>query len=311
VHRQFVDPKHPELSARHLPRFRVANGSGQCVGRIERVRHLFQPETKGAERIGAEDIDIVRGQNVTGGFAMHDHRVPEIATDNVVHEIANRPLGARRRSHRIICGHEFRVAGRIRDPLDATPPHRSRDDPNGEETWARVETIACRTPHHRLGGAQNVEPSAAQSGVVDETACFAEVRVGERATGRGTTPPKPSDGSSMCGRRDCRGSRPGRVLVGSLVARRQSEKRVFHTRLVQPGRMTRDDYCVAQASGMVSVQVHCTPDETLTLMEQRGAATRQSLNAVAVAVVERSLRFDSAPRSSRRSVRLPVRQGRF
>ena len=51
-------------------------------------------------------------------------------------------------------------------------------------------------------------------------------------------------------------------------------------------------YRVAQASGMVSVQAHCTPDEAVVLMIERAAETRQTVREVAIAIVERKMRFD-------------------
>jgi len=49
---------------------------------------------------------------------------------------------------------------------------------------------------------------------------------------------------------------------------------------------------VAQASGMVSVQANCTPDEAYILMTARGEMTRRSIEQVAVAVLAHSTRFD-------------------
>ncbi len=43
---------------------------------------------------------------------------------------------------------------------------------------------------------------------------------------------------------------------------------------------------------MVSVQVECTMDEALALMRARARSTKQTLEFVATAVVERDLRFD-------------------
>jgi AmiR/NasT family two-component response regulator len=51
-------------------------------------------------------------------------------------------------------------------------------------------------------------------------------------------------------------------------------------------------YLIAQASGMVSVQAQCTPDEALVLLDERAADTRQTLKEVALAVVEQKTRFD-------------------
>ena len=51
-------------------------------------------------------------------------------------------------------------------------------------------------------------------------------------------------------------------------------------------------YRIAQASGMVSIQADCTPDQALVLMTERAAETRQSMKELALAVVERKTRFD-------------------
>jgi hypothetical protein len=48
---------------------------------------------------------------------------------------------------------------------------------------------------------------------------------------------------------------------------------------------------IAHASGIVCAQADCSPDEALTLMETRAAATGRSLADIADAVVERRLRF--------------------
>jgi AmiR/NasT family two-component response regulator len=48
---------------------------------------------------------------------------------------------------------------------------------------------------------------------------------------------------------------------------------------------------VHQASGMVSVQAACTIDEALTKLHARARSTGQTVEEVAVAVVERRTRF--------------------
>ncbi|MGO9874311.1 MAG: ANTAR domain-containing protein [Acidimicrobiia bacterium] len=48
---------------------------------------------------------------------------------------------------------------------------------------------------------------------------------------------------------------------------------------------------VHQASGMVSVQAGCTVDEALTKLQERARSTGQTIDEVAVAVVERRTRF--------------------
>jgi hypothetical protein len=49
---------------------------------------------------------------------------------------------------------------------------------------------------------------------------------------------------------------------------------------------------VAQAQGMVSVQVQCSLDEALALLKARGESSLLSLDQVAGAVIEGSIRFD-------------------
>ncbi len=49
---------------------------------------------------------------------------------------------------------------------------------------------------------------------------------------------------------------------------------------------------VAQASGMVSVQADCTPEQALRLMTERAEATGARVEEVARAVIERATRFD-------------------
>jgi AmiR/NasT family two-component response regulator len=48
---------------------------------------------------------------------------------------------------------------------------------------------------------------------------------------------------------------------------------------------------IAHASGMVCAQADCSPDEALTLMEARAAATGRSLEDIADAVIERRIRL--------------------
>ena len=48
---------------------------------------------------------------------------------------------------------------------------------------------------------------------------------------------------------------------------------------------------VAQAQGMVSVQAECTLAEALVLMHDRAIVMGQTLNEIAVAVVDRTIRF--------------------
>ena len=49
---------------------------------------------------------------------------------------------------------------------------------------------------------------------------------------------------------------------------------------------------VAQAQGMISVQVTCTLDEALLLLSVRARTNQQSVQQVASAVVAREVRFD-------------------
>lgn len=49
---------------------------------------------------------------------------------------------------------------------------------------------------------------------------------------------------------------------------------------------------IAQAQGMVSVQVDCTLDEALLLMRARAASSDVSLAYVANAILDGSIRFD-------------------
>jgi hypothetical protein len=57
--------------------------------------------------------------------------------------------------------------------------------------------------------------------------------------------------------------------------------------------MTTSQYSllIYQASGMVSVQVGCTLDEALVKMEARARSHDHTLEAVALAVIERRTRF--------------------
>jgi len=48
---------------------------------------------------------------------------------------------------------------------------------------------------------------------------------------------------------------------------------------------------VLQASGMVSVQAHCTPNEALGLMEVRASETHLPLAAIAAGIIDRSITF--------------------
>jgi hypothetical protein len=48
---------------------------------------------------------------------------------------------------------------------------------------------------------------------------------------------------------------------------------------------------VAQASGMVSVQAGCSADEAVTLMQARADETHVSLDGIADAVLDGTMRF--------------------
>jgi hypothetical protein len=48
---------------------------------------------------------------------------------------------------------------------------------------------------------------------------------------------------------------------------------------------------VLQAAGMVSVQAECTLDEAIVLMTERAQVSGKSREQIAVAVVERRIRF--------------------
>jgi hypothetical protein len=48
---------------------------------------------------------------------------------------------------------------------------------------------------------------------------------------------------------------------------------------------------VNQASGMVSVQADCTIDEAVLLMQDRAATMGQTLDEIAAAVIDCSIRF--------------------
>ncbi len=61
--------------------------------------------------------------------------------------------------------------------------------------------------------------------------------------------------------------------------------------------MTQKDFHhprVNQAAGMISVQAGCTTDEALLILRERAAATGESLDDLALATVERRLRFEPA-----------------
>jgi AmiR/NasT family two-component response regulator len=49
---------------------------------------------------------------------------------------------------------------------------------------------------------------------------------------------------------------------------------------------------MSEASGMVSVQAHCTFTEATALMQARALEDGQTLEEVVIAVVDRSIRFD-------------------
>ena len=48
---------------------------------------------------------------------------------------------------------------------------------------------------------------------------------------------------------------------------------------------------VAQASGMVSVQAHCSVDEAFVMLEERSRVTESTMQEVAESVVDRKFRF--------------------
>jgi AmiR/NasT family two-component response regulator len=48
---------------------------------------------------------------------------------------------------------------------------------------------------------------------------------------------------------------------------------------------------IARAQGMVTVQAECTMDEALDLMRDRAAVGGQTLEEIADAVIDRSIRF--------------------
>jgi AmiR/NasT family two-component response regulator len=50
---------------------------------------------------------------------------------------------------------------------------------------------------------------------------------------------------------------------------------------------------VHQASGMLSVQAHCTVGEALTWLTERAEASGQTLDEIATDVLERRLRFSA------------------
>jgi hypothetical protein len=49
---------------------------------------------------------------------------------------------------------------------------------------------------------------------------------------------------------------------------------------------------VSQAAGMVSVQADCSPDDALALMADRALIEHISLVALALGVIERTIRFN-------------------
>ena len=80
----------------------------------------------------------------------------------------------------------------------------------------------------------------------------------------------------------CAGGKPGHCsLVASKYRaddQRMSNGTPFHSQ-------------VNQAQGMVSVQAACSLDEALVLMEDRATIQGRSLDEIAAAVVDRSIRF--------------------
>jgi hypothetical protein len=61
---------------------------------------------------------------------------------------------------------------------------------------------------------------------------------------------------------------------------------------VSNGTAFRRNRHVTNAQGMVAGQMDCTLDEALQLMKARAHATNLSLEEVAIAVIERRIRFD-------------------
>jgi len=59
----------------------------------------------------------------------------------------------------------------------------------------------------------------------------------------------------------------------------------------QTGVLQRD--CVAQASGMISLQADCTPSHAIVLMVTRGQETDRTLAQIASAVVHGEIRFSN------------------
>jgi hypothetical protein len=50
--------------------------------------------------------------------------------------------------------------------------------------------------------------------------------------------------------------------------------------------------CIHQATGMISVQAHCDLSEALAKLRMRAAGMGESLEAVAVGVIDGAIRFD-------------------
>jgi hypothetical protein len=49
---------------------------------------------------------------------------------------------------------------------------------------------------------------------------------------------------------------------------------------------------IHQATGMISVQAHCDLSEAMARLRRRAAGTGQSLEAIAVGVIDGAIRFD-------------------
>jgi hypothetical protein len=94
---QFINTQDARVGSWHRSGFRMVDHRRQCARSGECFSDLPEARTERTNGVGAENIKTMGCEHGGGLCAIEDHCIAEVAADDVVHEISDNPVVARRR----------------------------------------------------------------------------------------------------------------------------------------------------------------------------------------------------------------------
>lgn len=113
MHSQFINTQDAQVGSWHRSGFGMVDHRRRCARSGECFSDLPEARTERTNGVGAENIKTMGGEHGGGRCAVEDHRIPEVAADDVVDEIPDSPVVARRRPLPIARDDELEPAGEL------------------------------------------------------------------------------------------------------------------------------------------------------------------------------------------------------